>query len=434
MHVLHVVQLYRPVPSGAAAYFVEVGERLAREGHRVTVLTTDAFDLEHFWLPGRRSISESTDEHGGVQVRRFPVWRAPGPPLTYPVLRRLMVELGRLLPAPLAVPLLRRLAALTPRLPTLSPYLRGSPELSDVALVHTTNITLDFAMLPVLRWAEQRGIPHLCTPFVHLGEPGNRQVLRYYSMPHQVDILRRSARVIVQTSLERRFLRAAGVPDERMRTIGVGVTPAELSGGDGARFRREQQIEGPIVLTIGTAAHDKGTPHVVQAMQRLWQQGHRATWVQVGPLMEHFERQYAALPAADRARTRVLGFVPDQVRRDALAAADVFALPSRTDSFGIVYLEAWCYGLPVVGAWAGGVPDVIDHGVNGLLVPFGDVAALAGALARLLADRQLAQAFGRLGRAKVERELTWEHKYALVRRAYAEVVGAEKKPDHQQSS
>jgi glycosyltransferase involved in cell wall biosynthesis len=126
--------------------------------------------------------------------------------------------------------------------------------------------------------------------------------------------------------------------------------------------------------------------------------------------------------------------VPDQVRRDALAAADVFALPSRTDSFGIVYLEAWCYGLPVVGAWAGGVPDVIDHGVNGLLVPFGDVAALAGALARLLADRQLAQAFGRLGRAKVERELTWEHKYALVRRAYAEVVGAEKKPDHQQSS
>jgi glycosyltransferase involved in cell wall biosynthesis len=139
--------------------------------------------------------------------------------------------------------------------------------------------------------------------------------------------------------------------------------------------------------------------------------------------MEHFERQYAELAAADRARTRVLGFVPDPVRRDALAAADVFALPSRTDSFGIVYLEAWCYGLPVVGAWAGGVPDVIDHGVNGLLVPFGDVAALAGALERLLADRQLAQAFGSLGRSKVERELTWEHKYTQVRRAYAEVVG-----------
>ncbi len=49
---------------------------------------------------------------------------------------------------------------------------------------------------------------------------------------------------------------------------------------------------------------------------------------------------------------------PDTVKRDALAAADLSLCSSRTDSFGIAYLEAWCYGLPVVGARAGGVPDV----------------------------------------------------------------------------
>ncbi|NJO06728.1 MAG: glycosyltransferase family 4 protein [Chloroflexaceae bacterium] len=425
MHVLHVCQLYRPVPSGAARYFVEVGERLVQEGHRVTVLTTDAFDLEHLWAAGRRSIAEHEDNHHGVQVRRFPVRRLVDAALAYAALRRLMVELTRLpLPRALHLALLYRLARVTPRLPDLAAYLHHTPDLHDVALVHTTNITLDFMILPVLDWARQRGIPHICTPFLHLGEPGNRQVVRYYSLPHQIDLLRRSAAVITQTSLERRFLAAAGVPDDLMHTIGVGVTPSELQGGDGARFRRSHNIAPavPIVLTLGVAAYDKGTVHTVQAMQRYWSQGGVAVWVQAGPLMEHFEQLQRSLPATDRAQMRVLGFVDDQTRLDALAAANVLVLPSRTDSFGIVYLEAWCYGVPVVGAQAGGVPDVIDHGTNGLLVPFGDVATLTATIARLLRDRELARALGAAGRAKMLRSLTWAQKYAEVRAVYGQVA------------
>lgn len=422
MHVLHAVQLYRPVPSGAARYFVEVGERLAQEGHRVTVVATDAFDLEHLWLAGRRHIEELEDYHNGVRVQRFAVRRLPGPALTYPVLRRLMVELGRFLPGRLAVPLLSRLAQITPQLVGFEGYLRRAPELADVDLLHSTNITLDFMLLPLQRWAKRRGIPHVCTPFVHLGEPEHNQVRRYYSMPHQLDLLKQCAYVITQTELERRFLTDRGIPARQMQTIGVGVTPQEIAGGNGAHFRRQHQIDGPLVLTIGTAAYDKGTLHVVEALQKLWAAGLQVTWVQIGPLMDHFERFQQALPAADQARMRVLGFVDNQVRLDALAAADLFVLPSRTDSFGIVYLEAWCYELPVIGAWAGGVPEVIQHGETGLLVPFGAVPALAQAMERLLTDRQLARAFGRLGRARVLRELTWEHKYVLVRRTYGEAL------------
>ncbi len=423
MHILHVVQIYWPAPGGAARYFVEVGERLVREGHRVTVLTTDAFDLEHFWASGHRHISDRVDSHHGVQVYRIPVRRLAGPPFLYPLLRRFMLEISqRAGSRRWAVPLLRRMACLTPRLPTLRAYLQTAPDLADVALVHTTNITLDFAILPVIAWARQRGIPHICTPFVHLGEPDNRDILRYYSMAHQIDLLRHSALVITQTERERHFLRDAGVPDPLMRTIGVGVTPAELMGGDGQRFRREYAITGPLVLTIGTAAYDKGTMHVVQAMQQLWARGSQATWVQIGPLMSHFERFYASLPATVRQHMRVLGFVSDQIRRDALAAADLFVLPSRTDSFGIVYLEAWCYGVPVIGAWAGGVPEVVRHGENGVLVPFGAVSELAAAIQRLLRDRSLAQALGQLGRTHVLQHMTWEHKYAQVREAYAQAL------------
>lgn len=424
MHILHVVQLYRPVPSGAARYFVELGERFVRDGHRVTVLTTDAFDLEHLWMTGRRSIAERDDQHNGVQVRRLPIARLPAPPIAYPVLRRLMYEIGRTLPAPQAVPILRRLAQVTPRLPDLPPTLAHDPRLHDVDLVHSTNITLDFMLLPIHDWAARRGIPVISTPFVHLGEAGNPQIVRYYSMPHQLDLLRRSAAVIAQTDLEHRFLQTRGIAPARLHTIGVGVTPADLRGGDAARFRQAHGLDRdtPIVLSLGAAAYDKGTLHTLAAMQRLWQAGSRAVWVQIGPMLEHFEQEYAALPAPDRARTRVLGFVPDAVRLDALAAADVLVLPSRTDSFGIVFLEAWWYEKPVVGAWAGGIPAVVRHGENGVLVPFGDVPALARAIERLVQDRTLAQAFGRLGRQRVQQHYTWEQKYQAVRAVCAAVL------------
>jgi glycosyltransferase involved in cell wall biosynthesis len=412
MHFVHVVQLYNRA-SGASRYFIEIGERLVREGHKVTVLATDARDLEYFWDGRKQRVAEREESHGGVRVLRFPVRRAPGPPIVYPILRRLMVELGRA--GHTSAPLLARLATVTPRLPELERYLATSPDMADVSLVHTTNITLDFAILPAARWARARGVPHLCTPFVHLGEPGSRQIVQYYSMPHQIALLRAADGVATMTTLEREFLIDRGVPAARTRVVGAGVDPAEVAGGDGARFRAEQGITGPVVLSLGAAAYDKGTLHVLEAMRRLWAEGLEATWVQCGPLLGHFEEQYARLPAAERARTRVLGYVSDEVRRDALAAATVYAQPSRTDSFGIAYLEAWCYGVPVVGAAAGGVPAVIADGSDGLLVPFGDVGALAGAIGRLVRDSELARRLGSAGRTKLLRELTWDSAYARFR-------------------
>jgi glycosyltransferase involved in cell wall biosynthesis len=312
------------------------------------------------------------------------------------------------------------MAMLTPRLPDMRRYLQAHAA-EPFALIHATNITLDFAILPAFDFAHAHGIPFIATPFVHLGPPGDRSILRYYSMRHQIELLRRSARVITMTGLEGDALAARGVDRARMRRVGVGVNPAEIAGGDGARFRAEQRIDGPLVLYIGAMAFDKGAVHTVEAMQRLWAQGENATLALIGAPLAHFTTFYARLPTVEQARIRLLPYAPDQVKRDALAAADLFAMPSRTDSFGIAYLEAWCYGLPVIGARAGGVPDVIDDRLDGLLVPFGDLDAIAGAIGRLLHDRGEAQRLGASGRAKVMRELTWDRIYAQVRAVYDEV-------------
>jgi glycogen synthase len=418
MHILHIVQLYYPVASGAGRYFAEIGERLAAEGHKVTVLSTDAYDLEYFWNSARRRIETPAETHNGVRIIRFPVRRILGPPIVYPILRRLMVELSRL---PGTAPLLRRMAMLTPQLPDMRRFFEAHAA-EQFDLIHATNITLDFAILPAFDFARAHSTPFIATPFVHLGPPGDNAILRYYSMRHQIDLLRRSARVITMTGLEGDALATRGVDRVRMRRVGVGVNPAEVAGGEAARFRAEQQIDGPLVLYIGAMAFDKGAVHTVEAMQQLWAQGQNATLVLIGAPLAHFTTFYERLPAEDKAHIRLLPYAPDQIKRDALAAADLFAMPSRTDSFGITYLEAWCYGLPVIGARAGGVPDVIDDGRDGVLVPFGNLDAIAGAITRLLRDRDQARQLGDAGRAKVLRELTWDQIYAKVRAVYDEVT------------
>src|SRR5262249_5652287 len=157
----------------------------------------------------------------------------------------------------------------------------------------------------------------------------------------------------------------------RMVPAGAGVDPETSNGGVGARFRARHAVDGPIVASLGAMHFDKGTPHVVEAMERLWARGADATLVLAGSAMDSFAGFLASRPRSTPQRVKLLGYVDDQEKRDLLAAADVFAMPSRTDSFGIVFLEAWLNGCPVVAADAGGVPDVVEPERGGLVVPFG---------------------------------------------------------------
>jgi glycosyltransferase involved in cell wall biosynthesis len=229
--------------------------------------------------------------------------------------------------------------------------------------------------------------------------------------------------VLVQTDLERNYLLSRGLSEECVQKVGVGIDPAELDGGQGERFRSKYQVLAttPIVFTLGALAYDKGTVHLVEAMRSLWEQGCDAHLVLAGPAMGDFETYFRSLPEPVRARCHLLGFISEEDKRDLLDAGDVFAMPSRTDSFGIVYLEAWWYKKPVIGARAGGVPDVIDDGRDGYLVPFGDVARLADAIAALLADPAKAREFGESGHQKTASQYTWESKYASIKAIYQDL-------------
>jgi glycosyltransferase involved in cell wall biosynthesis len=111
-----------------------------------------------------------------------------------------------------------------------------------------------------------------------------------------------------------------------------------------------------------------------------------------------------------------------------MSRADVFALPSAPEGFGLVHLEAMTQGTPVIACLDQGPADFIEDGVSGYLVPYGDVIALTGVLSSALADPAAATVVGEAGRL-VAASFTWETNARRMLDIYAEVVAGSARKD-----
>ncbi|MFN8535801.1 MAG: glycosyltransferase family 4 protein [Dehalococcoidia bacterium] len=417
MKILHLVQRYSPAVGGSELVFQKLSERLAARGHEVSVWTTDALEIDRFWSASTPRLLAGDDLVNGI-----PVWRARvrhlGPSAEfYHRLRWLALSLA---PLPGALPILRAIAALTPFLPSLIARALSSHERFD--LIHAGCLPYDALMIWGETLARRLGVPFLVTPFAHLGRPEDWEIRRHYTMPQQIDLLRRADAVFVQTAFEGDELAARGVPRRAIRRGGAGFEPDEVRRGDDARFRRRHGIEGPIIVFLGVALPEKGALDLLAAVRRLRQGGDVATLVMAGRRTAAFDAAHAALPEAERGAVRVLGPIDAQEKRDLLTAGALLALPSRTESFGIVYFEAWAAGMPVIAAAAGAPAEVVEDGVTGLLVPFGDVPTLAGAILELLSDRALARRLAAAGRKKALASYTWDAVADRVEAVYQDLT------------
>ncbi len=410
MNCLHIIHRYWPARGGSEKFFIELSERLAADGNHVTVFTTDAIDIQHYWLGGKERIDTPFEVHNGVDVVRFNVRRFP----KHPQALRLLARLPGLgpksvfsFPSPLVPGMLRKIR---------------TNEKFDI--VHATALPYDSILYTARKIASRQGIPLVMSPFFHLGERENDEVSRHYTRPHQIRLVKSADKVFVQTDIERRFLEDSGYPAENIVLLGMGINPGELEGGRGERFRDRYDIMGPIVCYIGPKTYDKGTFDLVRAMESLWQGGDPSTLVLVGADIEDFSRFHETLPNEVKSKCLMLDFIEDDAKRDLLDACNMLVLPSRSDSFGIVFLEAWFYGKPVLGARAGGIPGLVRDGVDGLLVPFGDEKELALSIQKLLLDKAYADRLGEAGRQRVLSEFTWDRKYQVVKELYQELTGA----------
>lgn len=409
MRVAQFVHRYPPAIGGAEAWTERLSKHLVREDHSVTVWTTTAIDLSAFTKNRKRETQSGIEIVDGVLVRRYqPEFRFPG--------RKLFLKLASLWPSD-------NLRAMTqPWAPTSLAMLHDAGEAPEVDVVHAIAFPYAALMRSALRMAQLARVPFVVTPFLHLGDPNDPKdwIRKAYTAPHLVSILRQADRVLVQTPTEARAVEDLGIEQTRIVLQGLGVDSAECTGGNRDVTRRAWGVAADEVV-IGHLANlsmEKGSPDVLAAVEMARQAGLPFRAVLAGPEMPNFS-QFWKWSGPDSWITR-LGPLTDQQRRDFYAAIDIFALPSRSDSFGLVFLEAWANGVPVIAYRAGGVVDVIRHEQDGLLVKCGDMEELSRGIRRMAENVEERKAWGRAGRERLSRDFRWEDKLRIASEAITE--------------
>jgi phosphatidylinositol alpha-1,6-mannosyltransferase len=242
-------------------------------------------------------------------------------------------------------------------------------------------------------------------------------------------ILRHAAAVYPVSEGTAEKLRAAykgNLGGKLIRTVRIGSDAASRVEHEAAAGRT--QPDSPVVLTVGGVKARKGYHANLRAFGLLQRRFPDARYLVAGrdPESEYRLQLEEILRVNAIRNVEFLGVV-DSARLDSLyRQASIFLLLSEEDDrhfegFGLVYLEAGAYGLPVVGSRSGGIPDAVAEGESGFLVAPGDVEGAAQAMIRLASDRQLSMRMGGAGRAKAE-YFTWRRYAEEQFRQYREVL------------
>ncbi|MGQ0553187.1 MAG: glycosyltransferase [Planctomycetota bacterium] len=226
-------------------------------------------------------------------------------------------------------------------------------------------------------------------------------------------------RILCVSEAIRGVLLADGLRPERLAVVHSGIDLSRFVDvpDRAADYRREFSVPAgaPVIGNVAHCAGHKGQRWLVAAMPAVLAAcpEARAVIVGEGELLEDLRAQAASLGLS--ARVHFPGFRSDIPA--LLRWFDVFCFPSVQEGLGTTVLDALALARPVVATTAGGIPEMIESGRHGLLVPPGQAEPLAQALVALLRDRAGAAALGRAGQARVVAEFSVEQ---TVRRTLAE--------------
>ena len=206
----------------------------------------------------------------------------------------------------------------------------------------------------------------------------------------------------------------ASLPDQRVELMPNGVDSEFFASGDGERFRHRYAIPATrrIVLCVSRIDYQKNQLALIEALPALLQQHADIQLVLLGPVtIDAYHRNI--LQRIERLGLRehvtlVAGLTADDpLLRGAYHAAEVFCLPSLHEPFGIVVLEAWAAGLPVVAARVGGIPSFTRHGENVMHADPERPQSLARQLLAVLDEPQLGARLADSGRTRARRDFDW---------------------------
>jgi glycosyltransferase involved in cell wall biosynthesis len=391
VRVAQLTTRYPPGPGGVERHVAELVPRLAARGHSVEVFTSDLY-REFPWQRLAADVPREETTPSGA-LHRLPVWSMPGE-LHYTFFRGLERALER-----------------------------ANPEIVHAHTYGTNQVAV------ARRHRRRHGTPFLLTAHFHPiwsieGGWLRHRIRGFYDRSLAGPVVQSAARIIVQTHEEERLLRTLGLPLPPLEIIPPGYTPLPPAPAGTTIARDRWGIPGPFVLFVGRLASNKGLLELVDAFAPLARRDATAHLLLVG--------EDGGMAARVDARVRERG-VASQVHRVGHVGSDAdlsalyrearcTVLPSEYEAFGLVLLESLSQGTPVIASRVGGIPEFIEDGKSGLLVPPGDRAGLGAAIERLWSDPGTARRFGEFGQRDVVPRFAWEEIVDRIDRVYSQVI------------
>lgn len=212
------------------------------------------------------------------------------------------------------------------------------------------------------------------------------------------------------------------VETSRIRIVphGIAAAPCDLPPLD---------RDAHTIVYLGRLEKRKGTIDLLNAVPKILQEYPEALFVLIGADRPHCpggrtHAQFMAeeFPPPVRDRVKLMGRLPDDQVELWLRRATVFVAPSRYESFGLIFLEAMRWATPVVGTWAGGIPEIVEDERSGVLVPQEDPRSLANAIVGLLRSSERRCRLGEAGRQRCGREFSMQRMADGMIELYSEAV------------
>ena len=421
MRIVQVSPAYAPLVGGAERLLQAVSERLVARGHDVTILTFDCATQRDFssaigaglppreMLNGVRIIRVKPVQARLNRLHKWWLRQRGGWRTTQWIVGKDLWPLG--LPSGIG---------------TLLPLARLPAD-----VVTSVNWHFGVSFWTCLPRPLQLA-PRVAIPILHIAREWAQN--ETYSR-----MLRDCDAAIVCTAAEGEFVRARG--GTRVVVAGAGVEPRRFEQRDGTRIRALHGIGArPVVGFVGRQDMYKGVPTLIRAMHTVWRHVQGAVLLLAGQRAHRdstVEGMLDSLSATDRQNVVLIDDFADKDAASIMDACDLLALPSVEESFGLVMIEAWMCGKPVIGADIPSTRCIIEHGVDGFMVKPSDSDDLAARILELLGDPATRELFGQRGRAKTLARYTWDRVTDAWEETFREVLAwpaarrTDNVPDHQ---
>ncbi|MBY9017438.1 MAG: glycosyltransferase family 4 protein [Candidatus Lokiarchaeota archaeon] len=422
--ILYLPTRYFPAISGAELYIQRLAEIFKKDFKcDVDIFTSNALDFKALRDPKGKIVKETNkyfSNVNNVDVYRFPVSYKEEPGESLQELKKIPILESLQIPDEILSQLLKN-----------GPYLKEmidrflNYKQKDYDIIHTTFFPY-FNLIIALLIGKILKKPVICTPFFHFSNP------RYLNS-NVITILRNFDMLIACTSIEKDYLiNNLNLTESKITTIPMGVDFDKftiLKGifnfKDHYFMRKERNYK--LVLFCGYKNFEKGAISILKAIPLILEKYPKVYFTFIGPSTTAFNREI--VKTKKNTKTRIINLTPDNLtgyfdknKITAFMESDIYLMPSRSDAYGIAFLEAWSAGKPVIGAKIGATPEVIQDNINGLLVEFDNPHNIADQVVKLLRNKKLRKRLGEQGKAKVETFHSWRNIANMTKKVYDNLI------------